>query len=280
MPSLRLAAAQLDTVVGRPARATSLGSPTALRAAEAAGADMCVFPELAITGYPPEDLLLKPGFVADNLAALDKVAAATAECVAVVGFVEPVDRPGPGRGPGDGATSPRPLANAAAVCAGGEVVGVYRKRLLPNYGVFDEQRWFVPGTGPSALHGSAGVPGGRLDLRGRVVPRRARSPSWAAAAPTWSSTSTPRPYSHRAPGRAPGDAARRVAEAGCAIAYVNQVGGQDELVFDGASLVVGGRRRAAGGRRRSSRRTGGRRRRRPASAARSAPRQAVAGPAT
>ena len=101
MPHLRLAAAQLNTVVGDLSGNVDrvLG---ALAAAEAAGADLCVTPELAITGYPPEDLLLKPGFVADNVAALEKVAAATTgQCAVVVGFV--------GAAPaGDG------LANAAA----------------------------------------------------------------------------------------------------------------------------------------------------------------------
>ncbi len=143
MPHLRLAAAQLNTVVGdlsgNVERVLS-----ALAAAEAAGADICVVPELAIPGYPPEDLLLKPGFVADNVAALEKVAAATGQCAVVVGFV--------GAAPGGGG-----LANAAAVCAGGRVHGVYRKHFLPNYGVFDEQRWFLPSDEPPALFGVAGA---------------------------------------------------------------------------------------------------------------------------
>src|SRR5580698_4086264 len=118
MSYLRLAAAQLNTVVGDLTGNVDriLG---ALAAAERAGADICVVPELAIPGYPPEDLLLKPGFVADNLKALEKVAAATGSCAVVVGFV--------GAAP-DG----QGLSNAAAVCAGGQVVGIYRKRFLPN----------------------------------------------------------------------------------------------------------------------------------------------------
>src|SRR5271167_4938972 len=140
MPHLRLAAAQLNTVVGDLSGNVERVL-AALAAAEAAGADVCVAPELAITGYPPEDLLLKPGFVADNVAALEKVAAAaTGRCAVVVGFV--------GAAPGGAG-----LANAAAVCAGGRVQGVYRKRFLPNYGVFDEQRWFLPGTEPPPLFG-------------------------------------------------------------------------------------------------------------------------------
>src|ERR1700729_1973914 len=141
MPHLRLAAAQLNTVVGDlPGNVDRV--LTALAAAEAAGADICVMPELAIPGYPPEDLLLKPGFVADNVTALEKVAAATRQCAVVVGFV--------GAAPGGVG-----LANAAAVCAGGRIAGVYQKRFLPNYGVFDEQRWFVPSNEPQPLFGVA-----------------------------------------------------------------------------------------------------------------------------
>ena len=143
MPRLRLAAAQLNTVVGDLSGNVERVL-TALAAAEAAEADICVVPELAIPGYPPEDLLLKPGFVADNVAALEKVAAATRDCAVVVGYV--------GAAPGGVG-----LANAAAVCAGGRVAGVYRKRFLPNYGVFDEQRWFVPSEEPPALFGIAGA---------------------------------------------------------------------------------------------------------------------------
>src|ERR1700690_1352126 len=143
MSYLRLAAAQLNTGVGdRSGNVDQILG--ALSAAEAAGADLCVVPELAIPGYPPEDLLLKPGFVADNLAGLDKVAAAPRQCAVVVGFV--------GATP-DGTG----LANAAAICAGGRVAGIYRKRFLPNYGVFDEQRWFVPSNEPPPLFGVAGA---------------------------------------------------------------------------------------------------------------------------
>src|SRR5690606_15316404 len=113
----------------------------ALRAADEQGCDLAVFPELAITGYPPEDLLLKPGFVGDNREALERVAAASDRCAAVVGFVD----------------AGRDLYNAAAVCAFGRVQAVYHKRNLPNYAVFDEQRYFAPGTGASPLVEIAGV---------------------------------------------------------------------------------------------------------------------------
>ncbi len=223
MPHVRLAAAQINTVVGDLAGNVErvLG---ALAAAEAAGADLCVTPELAITGYPPEDLLLKPGFVADNVAALEKVAAATGSCAVVVGFVGAA---GGGRG----------LANAAAVCAGGRVHGLYHKRFLPNYGVFDEQRWFLPGSEPPTLFGVAGAwvgvsicedvwfDEGPVALAGR-----------AGADVVVNLNSSPFNRGRRAQRLAL--LSGRVAEAGCAVAYVNQVGGQDELVFDGDSLIV------------------------------------------
>ena len=145
MPHLRLAAAQLNTVVGDLSGNVER-ILAALAASEAAGADICVVPELAIPGYPPEDLLGRPAFVADNLAAFAAVVAGTGECAAVVGYVDV----GPeGR-----------LVNAAALCRRGQVLGRYVKRMLPNYGVFDEQRWFAPGSGPAVVFEVAGVPVG------------------------------------------------------------------------------------------------------------------------
>ena len=168
MTRLRVALAQIDPVVGD-LTGNAERIIAAIEEAEAAGADIAVFPELAITGYPPEDLLLKPGFVAANTAALEKVAASTRRCVAIVGFVhESLD-----------------LYNAAAVCVEGELRGIYHKQLLPNYGVFDEQRYFSAWRwgDPAIRHRRS--PGRGVDLRGRVEPLRAdrcpvrrRVPSW------------------------------------------------------------------------------------------------------
>jgi len=226
VPHLRLVAAQLDTVVGDLAGNVEQIC-AALAAAEAADADLCVLPELAVTGYPPEDLLVKPRFVTDNVRALQEVAQATGRCVAVVGFVEPLEIQG-GRAR---------LANAAAVCAEGRVVGTSRKCLLPNYGVFDEQRWFVSGTGPSDL----------FLVRGVHVGVSICEDVWFDAGPVADLgrggaqlvlNINASPYSRHRRAERLSMLQGRVAEAGCAIAYVNQVGGQDELVFDGASLVV------------------------------------------
>ncbi|MDD9372310.1 MAG: hypothetical protein PV358_19470, partial [Acidimicrobiales bacterium] len=140
MARIRVALCQINTTVGdldgNVARIVA-----ALEEAETTGCDLAVFPELALTGYPPEDLLLKPGFIGDNRRALEQVAAATASCAAVVGFVD----------------AGRDLYNAAAVCAFGRVQAIYHKRNLPNYAVFDEQRYFAAGTGASPLVEVAGV---------------------------------------------------------------------------------------------------------------------------
>ncbi len=201
-----------------------IGSCSALGDAERAGGDLAVFPELAVTGYPPEDLLSRPGFVADNLAAVDRVVAATRACAAVFGFVD-IDREGR-------------LFNAAAVGVNGELVGTYHKQLLPNYSVFDEQRWFAPGTEPYTRYVIGGVPVGvsvceDIWFAGGPVADQGR----AGAKLVVNLNASPYSIGRRDDRLAV--LAQRVAESGCAIAYVNEVGGQDELVFDGASLVMG-----------------------------------------
>jgi NAD+ synthase (glutamine-hydrolysing) len=223
MSFLRLAAAQLNTVVGDLSGNVDQ-ILAALSAAEAAGADICVVPELAIPGYPPEDLLLKPAFVADNVAALEKVAAASGHCAIVVGYV--------------GATPSGPgLSNAAAICAGGRVVGTYRKRCLPNYGVFDEQRWFVVSNETPTLFGVAGAWVGISiceDVWFSDGPVAQQGRAGADVVVNLNAS----PYNRGRRNERLSMLRARVDEAGCAIAYVNQVGGQDELVFDGDSLVV------------------------------------------
>lgn len=227
--TLRVAMAQSNPVVGDLAgnRDRILAD---YRAALEAGCDLVVFGELSITGYPPEDLVLKPGFVRDNRAVLDDIAAATGDCVAVIGFV---DR----SGDVDPATGRDVLFNAAAVCSHGVVRSVYHKRTLPNYDVFDEERTFHPGGGSYHLHEIAGV----------VVGVSICEDVWFADGPV----------SDQARGGArlnvningsPFHAgkveerrlmlAERARDNHCAIVYVNQVGGQDELVFDGASMIV------------------------------------------
>jgi NAD+ synthase (glutamine-hydrolysing) len=210
---------QIDPVVG------DLGGNAeriidAIGVAEEAGADVAVFPELALPGYPPEDLLLKPGFVADNLAALAKVAAVTERCVAVVGFVdEKLD-----------------LYNAAAVCAHGDIRGIYHKQLLPNYGVFDEQRYFAGGGGATQLFGIGGVRVGVSICEDAWSPTGPIAEQAAAGAELVININAS-PYSMDRLIEREQMLATRAADASCCLVYLNCVGGQDELVFDGASLI-------------------------------------------
>ncbi len=218
---LRIAACQIDSVVGD-LDGNLRRIVSGLDSAAAAGADLAVFPELAITGYPPEDLLLKPAFVADNLAVLQEVAAATAgRCPAIVGFVD--------RG--------RDLANAAAVCADGEVRGIYRKRLLPNYSVFDEARYFTARTTPPDLYEIGGVRVGISICEDGWGATSAITEAGAGGADIVVSLNAS-PYHAGKQAEREAMFGTRAVDAACAVVYVNMVGGQDELVFDGASFVV------------------------------------------
>ncbi len=193
----------------------------ALDDAEGTGADLAVFPELAITGYPPEDLLLKPGFIADNRVALEKVAAATGRCVAVVGFVDALTD----------------LYNAAAVCANGAVVGIHHKQVLPNYGVFDEQRYFAPGRGAARLWSIGGVRVGVSVCEDAWSPTGPIAAQAAGGAELMVNINASPYYTGRS-GERERMLATRAADASTTLVYVNCVGGQDELVFDGTSMVL------------------------------------------
>ena len=218
---LRVALAQLNPIVGDLDGNLALMSD-AYERADAAGCDIVAFPELSTTGYPPEDLVLKPGFVADNLEMLAKLAARTRRCAAVIGFVD----------------QDRDIYNAAAVCANGEVVGTYRKRLLPNNTVFDEARYFTPGdeSDPLELYVIGGVKVGISICEDIWSPFGALSVQ-AAAGAELNININGSPFSLGKGARRERMLATRAADSHCAIVYVNQVGGQDELVFDGASLA-------------------------------------------
>ncbi len=220
MARIRIGLCQLNTLVGD-LDGNVAKILAAYDEAEAAGCDLSVFPELALTGYPPEDLVLKPGFVAANRAALDKVASSSGRCAAVVGFVD----------------ADRDLYNAAAVCAGGEVVGRYQKRFLPNYAVFDEQRYFASGTAPLTLVEIAGVRVGVAiceDVWSAEGPISEQSAGGAelVVIPNGS------PFFRGRHAERERMVATRAEDAHCWITYVNQIGGQDELIFDGGSFVV------------------------------------------
>src|SRR5205809_1069467 len=218
---VRIALGQINVTVGDLDGNVAKMASWAARATEA-GADLVCFPELSVTGYPPEDLLLRPEFVRDNLKALGELAQATAgACAVLTGFV---DRTNLG------------LHNAAAVLSNGEVAARYHKVKLPNYGVFDEERYFEPGEAdcPIRLATSAlgisicedawgpGLPWNRYaERRTKVIPNINASPY------------------HRGKVAERLEVCRdRALETGAWIVYVNMVGGQDELVFDGGSMVV------------------------------------------
>jgi NAD+ synthase (glutamine-hydrolysing) len=193
----------------------------------ASGCHIVVFPELAVTGYPPEDLVLKAQFVRDNIAAMRQVASTTGECAALVGFVDERD--------GD-------LFNAVALCQSGEVVEVYHKQLLPNYAVFDEERYFTPG--PVEVNGrTAGV----FTFHGHTVAMSICEDIWRNDGPVARQALAGARINFNINGSPFHDGKHlnresmlqeRAREGNCAIVYVNQVGGQDELVFDGSSVVV------------------------------------------
>ncbi|MEZ5171656.1 MAG: NAD+ synthase [Acidimicrobiia bacterium] len=225
MTTLRVAAAQIDVVVGD-LEGNASRVLSAYEAAEDEGADLVAFPELALTGYPPEDLLLRPAFVDQAAEALTKLAARTGRTAALVGFPERDTGGDPGR-----------LANAVAVCSEGRVKGVYRKNRLPNYAVFDEQRYFTPAEDAGPLFVVGDVPVGVSvceDIWDPVGPTRRQVEGGARLLVNVNASPY---YAGRLPEREL-MLAERAREAGVPIVYVNLVGGQDELVFDGASLVV------------------------------------------
>ena len=219
VPRLRVAAAQIDVVVG-----DLEGNVDRILAtyeqAEAAGCDVVVFPELTITGYPPEDLLLRPAFVVQAGEALEKVAARTGRCAAVIGYPQ----------------AGRDLHNAAAMCAHGRIHGVYRKQLLPNYAVFDDQRYFTPGTEIETLYVVAGVKVGVSICEDAWSPTGPILAQAAGGAEVIVNLNGSPYYAGRLAERET-MLATRAADASVPIVYANLVGGQDELVFDGASLV-------------------------------------------
>ena len=221
MLHLRVGLAQLNTTVGDLDGNLSR-IVDAYDRAEEAGCDLVAFPELAITGYPPEDLVLRPGFVADTKAAVAKLAARTGRCAAIVGFVD----------------AGRDLYDAAAVCAYGTVLGTYRKRVLPNYAVFDEARYFTPGdlTDPLELYVIGGVRVGVTICEDAWSPNGPIAMQAAGGAELVVNINAS-PYAMDKVHLREKMLATRAADASCALVYVNQVGGQDELVFDGASMV-------------------------------------------
>jgi NAD+ synthase (glutamine-hydrolysing) len=235
MDVLRVAGAQINPTVGDLA-GNEARILDAMRRAEDAAADVLLLPELAVCGYPPEDLLLRRSFIAENQRVLERLAAASGRTAVVVGFVDTVgDADASQRRRHDDSVHRR-IANSAAVLAGGEVKGVYHKVLLPNYGVFDEARYFVPGAGAGDLYAVAGIPCGVSvceDIWTDDGPPSLQAQGGARILLNINGS----PY-HRGK---PGERAKLLADAAARcdtpVVYLNLVGGQDELVFDGDSMV-------------------------------------------
>ena len=220
MRTFRLAMVQMNATVGD-LDGNSERIIAAIQEARDLGADLVAFPELSLPGYPPEDLLLKPQFIRENSDRLFQIAEKCQGIAAIVGFID----------------ADADIYNAAAVIYDGKVVGIYRKMYLPNYGVFDEDRYFAAGrecpvykisgtqvgvnicediwyaTGPAVVQRAAGA---------ELIVNINGSPFHAGK----------RAFREKM-------LATRAADNGLFVAYVNLVGGQDELVFDGASIILG-----------------------------------------
>ena len=235
MPVLRVALAQLDLTVGDiDGNCTRIVDSA--RSADAAGADLMLVPEMAITGYSPEDLVFRASFRdASRAAVVDVAHRLAAEGLGHIGVVVGyLDEDHTGSTQLEG--GPRSARNAAAFCLGGEVVATYYKHHLPNYGVFDEDRYFKPGDEFTVLR-----------FRGADVALTICEDVWQEGGPFSVAREAGAglvvningsPYERNKDDVRLTLLTRRAAEAGCPVAYVNTVGGQDELVFDGDSLVV------------------------------------------
>jgi NAD+ synthase (glutamine-hydrolysing) len=216
---VRLALCQLNATVGDIA-GNAERIRAGMHAAAAAGAELVLFPELALTGYPPEDLLLKEHFLADAAAALSELAGETRELIAVVGFPERAED----------------VYNAAAVLANGSIHAIYRKVYLPNYGVFDEQRYFQVGSA-----------GAVIDVGAERVGITVCEDMWepgppasdeALAGATLILNISASPYHAGKGEQRERMFAQRARDNIACVAFCALVGGQDELVFDGHSCVI------------------------------------------
>src|SRR5438552_2741105 len=215
---LRVCMAQIKTTVGD-LEGNTRRICEAIDRSRDLGTDLICFPELSVPGYPPEDLLLKPDFVRGNLAALEEVTRRTTGIAVVVGFVDQGTH----------------LYNAAAVCVDGERVGIYHKQRLPNYGVFDEKRYFHPGR-RAPVFIIEGVPVGVTICEDIWAPGGACQAEAAAGALVIININGS-PY-HAGKWRERAQMlATRARDYGVALCYNNLVGGQDELVFDGMSMI-------------------------------------------
>jgi len=218
--NLRLAIAQINCTVGD-LKGNTRKIIDYQEKAKAFGVDIISFPELAITGYPPEDLLLKPKFVEDNLVQLKKIAKQVKDIVAIVGFVD---------------KKKNEIYNAAAVIYNGKIQGVYHKMFLPNFGVFDEKRYFAPGDNPLVFRLGKFIFGVNIceDIWHKAGPTREQAKLGAKIIFNINAS----PYYAGKVKKREEVISKQARSNRLFICHNNLVGGQDELVFDGQSMLV------------------------------------------
>jgi NAD+ synthase (glutamine-hydrolysing) len=219
---LRIALGQINATVGD-LEGNTRRVLDGIDRARAIGADLVAFPELALTGYPPEDLLFKPAFIEANLRALDDVVRASDGLTVVVGFVDRRDD----------------IMNSAAVIHDGVLAGVYHKQYLPNYGVFDENRYFQAGTETPVFErdGPAGSTVVAVNICEDIWYPTGPATAQTLAGAELIVTITSSPYHAGKVHAREKMLATRAADHVACLAYANLVGGQDELVFDGQSMI-------------------------------------------
>jgi NAD+ synthase (glutamine-hydrolysing) len=216
---MRLALAQINTVVGDLDGNRDL-ILARLEEARDHGAELVLFPELAVTGYPPEDLLLRSGFVRAAARSLGEIAKQTRDIVALVGFPH----------------FDSDLFNACAVCADGDVKAIYRKRFLPNYGVFDEDRYFAPGRELVLLEVGETLVG--LTICEDMWQPGPPATDLALAGAELLVNISASPFHVGKEIEREEMLVTRARDNSCFVAFCNAVGGQDELIFDGHSCVL------------------------------------------
>ena len=231
--TIRIAGAQKSFPVG----AIQKNKQTILdcfEAAEEKEADILIFPELALTGYPPEDLLLRESFVGKNFAVLEELAEFSSSTSGVVGFVD--------RNLDDNHTDKqkRDIANAAAIIQNGDVKGIYHKCFLPNYSVFDEARYFAKGNNPGNVFWYEDI-GIGISICEDIWIEDGPSSQQVENGASLIININASPYDQNKTDLRKELVVKQAKKLGVPIIYLNMVGGQDELVFDGGSFVVDGK---------------------------------------
>ncbi len=232
--TFRLALAQINPTVGDiPGNTAKILNY--LERARDAQADLVAFPEMATTGYPPEDLLYKKSFLTENVVAMEQIAEASDDMAVVLGYVNVLSLEPSSPEVADAGDARPQITNAAALCHDGELVDIYHKIFLPNYGVFDEQRYFQKGSVCPVYRICGVLIGVNIceDIWYPVGPTTVQCQTGAELIVNINAS----PFHAGKRAFREDMIAQRASDHGLTVAYVNTVGGQDELVFDGGSIV-------------------------------------------